>query len=103
MQFETTTVLEPKTQRSYSPYWRVVGHNDDVTTMDYVVMILMDIFHKEPEEAFKIMLLVHESDSATFYFGTREACELKLEMVQHSNERNAQNLAVSMEPVEQGE
>ncbi len=45
-------------------HYRVVMHNDDFTPMDFVVEILMDIFHKGPEEANRLMLMVHESGRA---------------------------------------
>lgn len=39
----------------------VVIHNDDVTTMDFVVMVLMHVFHKTLKNAQEIMLNVHEN------------------------------------------
>ena len=39
-------------------------HNDDFTTMDFVVEILIDIFHKDNAEAKRLMLLGHESGKA---------------------------------------
>lgn len=39
-------------------------HNDDFTSMEFVVEILIDIFHKEPMEAERLMLTVHESGRA---------------------------------------
>ena len=100
MPFQTSTLCEPKTKRTFSPHWRVIGHNDDVTSMEYVVLILMDIFKKDAQTAFDLMMQVHETQAATFYYGTREACELKLEMVQQYNVRHGENLVVSMEPLE---
>jgi ATP-dependent Clp protease adaptor protein ClpS len=97
----STPVLEPKTGRKYAPRWRVIGLNDEVTPMDYVVMVLIDLFHKEPESAYQLMMEVHESGSATFYMGTREACELKLEQVNLCNQRHGEALGVSMEPIEE--
>lgn len=41
------------------PEFKVVLLNDDVTTMEFVVEILMDIFKKTFEEAESIMLEVH--------------------------------------------
>lgn len=39
--------------------YRVVLLNDDFTTMDFVVAVLVHVFHKSPQEAQKIMLDVH--------------------------------------------
>jgi ATP-dependent Clp protease adaptor protein ClpS len=45
-------------------HYRVVMHNDDFTPMDFVVDILIDIFHKGVPEAERLMLTVHESGRA---------------------------------------
>lgn len=44
--------------------YKVIMHNDDFTTMDFVVDILRDIFHKNEMEAERLMLLVHEMGKA---------------------------------------
>lgn len=45
--------------------YKVIMHNDDFTTMEFVVSILIDIFHKSNAEAEKIMLFVHQKGQAT--------------------------------------
>ena len=50
-------IREPK-------HYRVIMHNDDFTSMDFVVEILVDIFHKDEIEASRLMLMVHESGRA---------------------------------------
>jgi ATP-dependent Clp protease adaptor protein ClpS len=40
--------------------YKVIMHNDDYTTMEFVVDILMKVFNKNPSEATKIMLDVHK-------------------------------------------
>lgn len=45
-------------------HYRVIMHNDDFTSMEFVVEILVDIFHKEEAEAERLMLMVHESGRA---------------------------------------
>lgn len=49
-----------KTPRKYIVYI----HNDDFTTMEFVVFILTSIFHKSLAEAEQLMLQVHHSDKA---------------------------------------
>ncbi len=44
--------------------YKVIMHNDDFTTMDFVVDILRGIFHKDEMEAERLMLLVHEVGKA---------------------------------------
>ena len=51
-------IREPK-------HYRVIMHNDDFTTMDFVVDVLRDIFRKEEAEAVRLMMLVHESGRAS--------------------------------------
>ena len=50
-------IREPK-------HYRVIMHNDDFTSMEFVVEILMDIFHKNEPEAERLMLMVHNSGKA---------------------------------------
>lgn len=44
--------------------YKVVMHNDDFTTMEFVVSVLVDIFHKNQTDAERIMLAVHQKGSA---------------------------------------
>ena len=44
--------------------YQVVMLNDDFTTMEFVVEILVEIFHKDPVSAEKLMMLVHKSGRA---------------------------------------
>ena len=44
--------------------YKVYIHNDDFTTMDFVVRLLMTVFYKNQEEAERLMLKVHHSDKA---------------------------------------
>lgn len=54
---EKTTYKEPKK-------FVVIMFDDDVTTMDFVVMVLETVFHKQKDEAEKLMLTVHNEGQA---------------------------------------
>lgn len=41
------------------PLFKVLMHNDDYTTMEFVVQVLQEVFHKPATEANRIMLSVH--------------------------------------------
>ncbi|MBQ7608507.1 MAG: ATP-dependent Clp protease adaptor ClpS [Desulfovibrionaceae bacterium] len=58
-ELEGDVLLAERTKLQEPPRYRVILHNDDVTTMNFVVQILCLIFHKSVEEATKIMMLVH--------------------------------------------
>lgn len=45
-------------------HYQVIMHNDDFTSMEFVVDILTDIFHKDQLEAERLMLMVHQSGRA---------------------------------------
>ena len=55
------TKNESKTEeRTSTPsLFKVLMHNDDYTTMEFVIEVLRDIFHKSSSEAEKIMLTIH--------------------------------------------
>jgi ATP-dependent Clp protease adaptor protein ClpS len=63
------------------PMYRVLLHNDDYTTMDFVVEILILVFNKPPEEAVEIMLNVHQKGIGVCGVYTYEVSETKVETV----------------------
>lgn len=54
---EKVRIKEPK-------QFNVIMHNDDFTTMEFVISILIDIFHKDEITAQAIMLKVHNNGKA---------------------------------------
>jgi ATP-dependent Clp protease adaptor protein ClpS len=79
--------------------YRVLLHNDDYTTMDFVVEVLVFIFHKTHEEANQIMLNVHEKGVGVCGVYTFEIAETKVETVHRLAQENEFPLKCSMEGV----
>jgi ATP-dependent Clp protease adaptor protein ClpS len=75
-------VLERTRQETKKPeLFRVLLLNDDYTTMDFVVEILEGIFHKQPAEAFRIMMQVHTQGRGVCGVYTYEVAETKVAAV----------------------
>lgn len=51
-------------KRKEPSMYNVIMHNDDVTTMDFVVMLLCRVFRKSEQEAESTMLKIHHEGSA---------------------------------------
>lgn len=54
------TSLNQRQELKEPPMFRVLLHNDDYTTMEFVVEVLTNVFYKNHEEAIQIMLKVHQ-------------------------------------------
>ncbi|MGM0453571.1 MAG: ATP-dependent Clp protease adapter ClpS [Thermodesulfobacteriota bacterium] len=80
---ETEEKVLPETKKALKepPMYRVLLHNDDYTTMDFVVELLMNVFHKSFEEATRIMLKIHRAGAGVCGTYTYEVAETKVETV----------------------
>ena len=78
--------------------WRVLLHNDDYTTQDFVVWVLETIFHKSRGEAFTIMMSVHRSGMGVAGVYTHDVAETKLKATRQLAEEHEFPLLVTMEP-----
>ena len=79
--------------------YKVLMHNDDYTTMEFVVDVLMTVFHKPVTEATLIMLNVHQKGVGICGVYTHEVAETKVETVMRMARRNGHPLKCSMERV----
>lgn len=79
------------------PMYRVVLHNDDYTTMEFVVHILKSVFHKSEQESEKIMLAVHQQGRGVCGIYTREIAQTKVEQVKALAKQNTFPLLATYE------
>ena len=56
---DTDVLIESKTKLEKPKLFKVLLHNDDFTTMDFVVFVLQYVFMRDMAEAVVIMLKVH--------------------------------------------
>ncbi len=78
--------------------WRVLLHNDDYTTQEFVVWVLESVFHKPRDEAFAIMMSVHRSGMGVAGVYTHDVAETKLKATRQLAEDHEFPLLVTMEP-----
>ena len=78
--------------------YRVLFHNDDYTTMEFVVDALMRFFHKSQAESTHIMLTVHKKGNAVAGIYTRDVAETKVEQVMDHAREHGMPLLVTAEP-----
>lgn len=78
---EEETVTKTEDEVSEPPMYKVWLLNDDYTTMEFVVEILLHVFNKIIEEATLIMLKVHREGTGLCGVYTFEVAETKVDTV----------------------
>ncbi len=77
--------------------FRVLLHNDDYTTQEFVVDILISIFRKTPDEAGNIMITVHQKGLGSCGVSTEEVAETKVAQAHDRARKAGYPLRCSME------
>ena len=94
---EGSVITEKKQQTKYPSMYKVLLHNDDSTTLDFVVMVLETVFHKSAEEATLIMINVHEQGVGVAGVYPRDVAETKAVLVHDLARKNEYPLKCSVE------
>ena len=80
-EFEDEVLSKDDIRLEEPPMFKVLLHNDDYTTMEFVVEVLVTVFNKSPEEAMEIMLNVHKKGIGICGVFTYELAETKVAIV----------------------
>ncbi len=78
--------------------YKVLIHNDDYTTMEFVVWVLQNVFHHTPASATRVMLHVHRTGVGVAGIYTRDIAETRIEQVLKLAREAGHPLQCTMEP-----
>lgn len=92
----TATIRKEKLQAPRK--YKVLMHNDDYTTMDFVIHVLQKFFQKTPTDAHAIMLAVHTRGFGVCGIYTFEVAESKVAKVIKYARENGHPLKCSTDP-----
>jgi ATP-dependent Clp protease adaptor protein ClpS len=94
---EPEVITKTKKKLKKPPLYKVLLHNDDYTTMEFVVYILQSVFHKPHTEATQIMLHVHRNGLGVAGVYTYEVAETKVSTVEFMARQHEFPLKCTME------
>ncbi len=94
------TEVKPEKKLKKPTLYKVLLHNDNYTTREFVVAVLKEIFHKSETDAVQIMLHVHYNGIGVAGVYTFEVAETKIRTVEAAARENGFPLRLSMEPEE---
>ena len=98
-QYEESAVAESEEKVAEPPLFKVLLHNDDYTTMEFVVWVLASVFNMPEEQAIQVMLNVHLRGIGVAGIYTFEVAETKVEKTTALAREHEFPLLVTMEQV----
>lgn len=90
--------LDQKVQSRRPSRFKIIMHNDDYTTMEFVIEVLQTIFHKESAEATVLMLQIHRRGRAVCGLYPFEIAETKVDRVHKAARSAGFPLRCTLEP-----
>ena len=97
---QTGLVLDERVRTKQPPMYKVLVHNDDYTTREFVVWVLQTVFHKNEADAIAIMSHVHNNGIGVAGVYTFEVAETKVTKTIHLAKAQQFPLQLSIEPTE---
>lgn len=97
---ERGVAIKERTRTKKPPLYKVLLHNDDYTTKEFVVWVLQSVFQKSEGEAVRIMMHVHNNGVGIAGVYTREVAETKVNKTINLAQAHEYPLQCSLEPTE---
>lgn len=97
---DTGVALEERTRTKKPPMYKVLLHNDDYTTKEFVVFVLQSVFQRSETDALAIMTHVHNQGVGVAGVYTFEIAETKVQKTVQLARSNEYPLQLSIEPTE---
>ncbi|MBT7608143.1 MAG: ATP-dependent Clp protease adapter ClpS [Bacteriovoracaceae bacterium] len=92
---DVVTIIKEKAKRPSR--YKVLLHNDDYTTMEFVIFVLQKYFGKSLDQAQGIMMKVHKEGTGICGIYTHEIAETKVSQVMQTSKQEGHPLICSME------
>ncbi len=89
---------ETRTEPRVVPRYKVILFNDEVTTFEFVIDLLIKLFHKQRIEAVRLTHEVHNTGLAVITITTLERAELYIEQIRSLARPQGFPLAATLEP-----
>jgi ATP-dependent Clp protease adaptor protein ClpS len=96
-QYDEAPVADSREKVEEPPLFKVLLHNDDYTTMEFVVWVLQTVFHHDEPTAMQIMLHVHKNGIGVAGVYPREVAEARVAKVDALARDHEYPLKTSME------
>ena len=80
--------------------YNVVILNDDYTLIEFVVIVLVEVFHKSLDDASSLALKIHQQGFAVAGVFTKEVAETKIYLVEGAAEKAGHPLKAILEPAD---
>jgi ATP-dependent Clp protease adaptor protein ClpS len=97
---QTGLALDERTRTKKPPMYKVLLHNDDYTTREFVVWVLQTVFHKNEADAIAIMSHVHNNGVGIAGVFTFEVAETKVTKTMALAKDQQFPLQLSIEPTD---
>jgi ATP-dependent Clp protease adaptor protein ClpS len=98
---ERGLVLDERVRTKKPPMYKVLLHNDDYTTREFVVWVLQTVFHKNENDAVAIMSHVHNNGVGVAGVFTFEVAETKVTKTMALAKAQQFPLQLSIEPTDE--